>query len=99
MDAGTLRFRVDRPTLKWGAYFRDMVRGTSPVAGKMWESYSGRGPSVVVQNAHGEQRILCVTDTVKAARDRATTIEQEYKTWTTAEWCEHYNVPTSFVSG
>jgi hypothetical protein len=99
MAAGTLRFGVENPKLKWGAYFRDMVRGTSYAAGKMWESYSDRGASVVIRNANGEKRILCVTDTVREARDRATTIEQEYKTLDTTAWCERYNVPTSFVSG
>jgi hypothetical protein len=98
MAAGTLRFGVENPKLKWGAYFRDMMRGRSPAAGMTWENYSGRGPSIVIQNARGEKRVVEVVKSVKEARDRATTIEREYKTLDTAAWCERYSVPTSFVS-
>lgn len=99
MEAGTLRFGVEKAKLNWGAYFRDQVRGSSPAVGMTFENYSGKGPSVVIQNAKGEKRVIEVAKTVKEARNRATTMEQDFKTLTTAEWCERYNVPISFVSG
>ncbi len=75
------------------------MRSGRGAAGSQFESYSGRGPSVVVQNANGEKRVLEVTKTVKEARERAASIERDFKALTTTEWCEHYDVPVSFVSG
>ncbi len=99
MEAGALRFGVGRAKFNWGALFRDMTRGASSAAGATFEDYSGKGRSVVVQNAHGEKRVLVVSKTAKEARERATAIEQEFHTLSIAEWCERYNVPSSFVSG
>jgi len=98
MEAGTPRFRVEKAKINWGTYFRDMGKTSVTTAGR-WENYSGRGPSVVIQNAHGEKRVLEVTKTVKEARDRATAIEQDFKTLSTTQWCERYDVPLAFVSG
>ena len=64
-----------------------------------FQNYSGRGPSVAVQSANGEKRVLEVAKTVKDARDRATAVEKDFRTFNAAEWCERYNVPVSFVSG
>ncbi len=64
-----------------------------------YDPTSGPGPSVVVHNGNGEKRVLEVTRTVKEARDRATVIEQDFKALNTAQWCEHYDVPVSFVTG
>jgi hypothetical protein len=64
-----------------------------------WENYSGREPSVVIQNTNREKRVLEVTKTVEDARDRATANEQDFKTLNTAQWCERYDGPPSFVSG
>ena len=64
-----------------------------------YEPTSGPGPSVVVHNANGEKRVLEVTKTVKQARDRVAAIEKDFKTLDTAQWCERYDVPPSFVSG
>ena len=99
MGGGTIRFGVEKGKLNWGAFFRDMVRGNSPAAGKTFENYSSRGVSVVVRNATGEKHVLGVTRSVKEAQERAGAIEQEFKTLSTAEWCERYDVPISFVSG
>lgn len=97
MMTSSLRFEVEKSKIKWGTFFRDTMRGGS--ASSQFESYSGRGPSVVVTNAKGERRVLEVTKTVKEARERATVAEQDFKTLNTAGWCERYDVPVSFVSG
>jgi hypothetical protein len=57
-------------------------------ASSQFQNYSGRRPSVVVQNANGEKRVLEVTKTVKEARDLATAIEKDFKTLNAARWCE-----------
>jgi hypothetical protein len=50
-------------------------------ASGQFRSYSGRGSSVVVvQNAHGAKRVIQVTKAVNEARDRASAIEEDYKT-------------------
>jgi len=93
---GPLKFGVEKAKIKWGAYFRDAMRSGS--ASGQFEGYSGRGPSVVVENAQGERRILEVTSNVKEARKRAAAIESDYTTLGTAEWCERYDVPAAFVT-
>jgi hypothetical protein len=98
MEASTLRFAVEKAKISWGTYLQDMMRSRGS-ASSQFQNYSGRGPSVVVQNAGGEKRVLEVTKTVKEARDRATTIEKDFGTLNAAEWCERYDVPISFVSG
>jgi hypothetical protein len=97
METDTLRFGVDKPGIKWGALFRNAER-TSPATAGQWENYSGGRPSVVVFNAKGEKRVLEATNTVKQARKRAAAIEQDFKALNTAQWCERYDVPPSFVS-
>ena len=69
------------------------------VPGGQFEDYSGRGPSVVVQNASGEKRVLEGAKNMKEARVRAVAIENDYKTLGTAKWCERYGVPVSFLVG
>jgi hypothetical protein len=64
-----------------------------------FKSYSGRGPSVVVENAHGDKRVVEVTKTMREAQDRAARIERDFKALSTSEWCERYDVPVSFVTG
>jgi len=99
MDAGTLRFEVQKAKINWGTFFQDMMRSGSVATGSQFENYSGRGPSVVVQNVHGEKRVIEVTKKLKDARDRAAVIEKDFKTLSTQDWCERYDVPVSFVSG
>jgi hypothetical protein len=96
-DIGSLRFGVEKPKIKWGTYLRDVMRGGS--ASSQFESYSGKGPSVVVRNVHGEKRVLVVTTTVEEARERVSAIKNDYKRLSSADWCERYNVPTSFIAG
>jgi hypothetical protein len=98
VEAGTLRFEVEKAKIVWGAFLRDLGRW-NPATASQFENYSGKGPSVVVHNANGEKRVLEVTTTVKEARDRATAIEHDFKTRSTAEWCERYDVPVTFVTG
>jgi hypothetical protein len=96
-DIGSLQFGVEKAKIKWGTYLRDVLRGGS--ASSQFESYSGNGPSVIVQNAREEKRVVEVTRNVKEARERAAAIENDYKVLSTAEWCERYDVPASFVTG
>jgi hypothetical protein len=98
MEAGTLRFEVDKPKINWGALFRNTERASPATAGQ-WENYSQGRPSVVAYNSSGEGRFLEATNTVKEARKRAAVIEQDFETLDIAEWCERYDVPPTFVSG
>jgi hypothetical protein len=98
MEAGTLRFGVEKSKIKWGAFFRDLGR-SDPATASQFENYSGRGPSVVIHNEDGEKRVLEATKTMKEARERATAIEQDFKTLGTTAWCDRYDVPMSFVTG
>jgi len=93
--AGTLRFGVEKSKINWSTYFVDMFR---PKTGGGFKDYSGRGPSVVAHNSNGDTVVLEVAKSLKEARERAVAIEQEFNTLSTAQWCERYNVPLSFVS-
>jgi len=95
---GPLTFGIEKAKIKWGTYLQDVIRPRGSASGQ-FQSYSGRGPSVVARNVHGEKRIIEATKTAKDARDRAAAIEEDYKTLGAAEWCELYDVPVSFVSG
>jgi len=96
-ESGPLQFGVEKAKINWGTYLQDMMRSRGS-ASSQFQSYSGRGPSVVVQNAYGEKQVLEVTKTVKEARDRAAAIEKDYKSLSAAEWCERYDVPVPFVT-
>jgi hypothetical protein len=95
--AENLRFEVTKAKINWGSLFQDMMR-TGASGNTRFDNYSGRGPSVVVQNANGEKRVLEVTKKLKDAQDRAATIEGDFRTLSTEDWCERYDVPVSFVS-
>jgi hypothetical protein len=102
VEAGTLQFGVEKAKVNWGAFIRNMGVGRTMSATTMNSRYdptSGPGPSVVVHNANREKRVLEVTKTVKEAQDRVAAIEKDFKTLNTAQWCERYDVPLSFVSG
>ena len=96
MEAGTLRFEVEKAKISWGTYLRDLMR---PKFGGGFESYSGTGPSVVAENANGEKRVIAVCKKVQDARDQADIIESDFKALSVADWCERYDVPPTFVSG
>jgi hypothetical protein len=93
-----LQFGIEKTKIKWGTYFQDAIRSRGS-ASSQFQSYSGRGPSVVAQNTAGEKRIIEVTKTVKDARDRVAVIQKDYETLGVEQWCERYDVPSSFVSG
>jgi hypothetical protein len=95
MDDGGLRFEVSKAKISWGTYFQDLMR---PAFGGGFKSYAGRGPSVVAENRTGERRVVEVAKTMKEAEERAATIELDFKTLSTSEWCDRYDVPASFVS-
>ena len=97
--ADTLRFGVEKAKINWGTFFQDMMRSGRGAAGSQFENYSGRGPSVVAQNANGEKRVIQVTKKLKDAQDRAAAIENDFRRLGTEDWCERYDVPVSFVSG
>ncbi len=97
-ERGPLRFGVEKSKIKWGTYFQNAVR-TRGSTSSQFEDYSGRGPSVVVQNAFGEKRVLEAAKNMKEARVRAVAIENDYKTLSTAQWCDLYGVPASFLMG
>jgi hypothetical protein len=99
MAGDTLRFVVEKAKINWGTFFQDMMRSGRGAASSQFEDYSGRGPSVVVQNAKGEKRVIEVTKRLKDAQDRAAVIEKDFRTLNTEDWCERYDVPVSFVSG
>jgi hypothetical protein len=96
VDPGQLEISVSRSKIKWGAYLQDLMK---PRFGGGFDSYSGRGPSVVAENCKGEKRVLAVTKTVKEATEKAEIIEREFEMLAPTTWCERYDVPPSFVSG
>ena len=95
MNSGQLEFHVAKPKIKWGTYFQDLFR---PKFGGAFQSYSGKEPSVVAQNASGEKRVIAVFTNIQEAEEGATVIENDFKTLGTAAWCERYDVPVNFVS-
>jgi hypothetical protein len=96
VEPGTLRFGVEKGKIRWGTYFRDLMR---PRFGGGFESYSGGGSSVVAQNSHGEKHVIAVFKTLQQAKDNAVIVESDFRTLGATAWCERYNVPLSFVSG
>ncbi len=96
MNSGELRFDVVKSKIRWGTYFVDLMR---PKFGGGFESYSGRGPTVVASNSTGEKRVVAVTRSMDEAKERAEAVDQDFKTLDLATWCERYGVPESFVSG
>jgi predicted NBD/HSP70 family sugar kinase len=102
VERGELRFEVTTSKISWGAYFRDQMKPKfGGVASRTsgFEDYSGRGPSVVAENAAGEQRVVAVTKKLQEAKDKAVVIENDFKALGVAAWCERYDVPPSFVTG
>jgi hypothetical protein len=101
VETGTFQFGVEKAKVNWGAFIRNMGLGRikSETTMNSYDPTSGPGPSVVVHNANGEIRVLEVAKTIKKARDRVTAIEKDFKTLNTAQWCERYDVPPSFMSG
>jgi hypothetical protein len=97
MEAGTLRFEVEKTKFSFGALLRDGWLGKTSTSGRYENPVTG--PSVVVQNANGDNHVLEVAKNAKEARDRAGAIEKDYNTLDTAQWCERYDVPISFVAG
>jgi hypothetical protein len=96
--AGNLRFAVTKAKVNWAMFFQDMIRGGT-AGNSCFDNYSGRGPSEGAQNALGDKRVLVLTKNLKDARGRAATIERDFTTLSTENWCERYNVPVSFVAG
>jgi hypothetical protein len=92
--SGPLQFGVEKAKINWGTYLQDILRSRGS-ASSQFQSYSGRGPSVVIQNERGEKLVIEVTKTAKEARDRAADIEKDYKRLSAAQWCERYDVPDS----
>jgi hypothetical protein len=102
VDPGQLRFEVFKSKISWGAYFRDQMKprfGGVASATTGFEDYSGRGPSVVAENAAGEKRVVAVTKKLQEAKEKAVLIENDFTTLGATAWCERYDVPPSFVSG
>lgn len=96
-ETGPLQFGVEKSKMNWGTYFQDAMRTRGAASGQ-FKDYSGRGPSVVAQNAYGEKWVVEVTKNVKEARARAVAIENDYKTLGSAQWCERYDIPVSFLT-
>jgi predicted NBD/HSP70 family sugar kinase len=102
VDPGQLRFEVTKSKISWGAYFRDQMNprfGGVASSTTGFEDYSGRGPSVVAENAEGDTRVVAVAKKLQEAKDKAVEIENDFKALGAAAWCERYDVPPSFVSG
>ncbi len=75
------------------------MRSDRGAASSQFENYSGKGPSVVAHTANGEKRIIEVTKKLKDAQDRAAVIEKDFRSLSTEDWCDRYDVPISSVSG
>ena len=102
MEPGQLRFEVTKSKISWGTYFRDEMKpmfGGAASRTTGFEDYSGRGPSVVAENAAGEKRVIAVTKKLQEAKDKVVVVENDFKTLGAEAWWERYDVPPSFVSG
>jgi hypothetical protein len=102
--AETLQFSVVKSKINWGTYFRDLMKpmfggAASESATVGFESYSGKGPSVVAKNSRGETRVIAVFKKPQEAKDQAAVIEQDFNSLTRDVWCERYDVPLDFISG
>jgi hypothetical protein len=101
--AGALQFSVTKSKINWGTYFRDLMKpmfggAVSESSAVGFESYAGRGPSVVAKNSRGETRVIAVFKKPQEAKDQTAVIEQDFKSLTRDAWCERYDVPIDFVS-
>jgi hypothetical protein len=102
--AGTLEFSVIKSKINWGTYFRDLMKpmfggAASESSSVGFESYSGRGPSVVAKNSRDDTRVIAVFKQPQEAKDQAAVIEQDFKSLTRDVWCERYDVPLDFITG
>ena len=96
--SGPLQFGVEKAKINWGTYLQDILRSRGS-ASSQFQSYSGRGPSVVIQNERGEKLVIEVTKTVKEARDRAADIEKEYKRLARRSGVSATTCPIPFYKG
>ena len=55
-------------------------------------------PEVVAYNTMGERRVIEVLDTDDEAEQRASAIEDDFRSLTIEEWCDRYGIPLSFVT-
>ena len=102
--AETLQFGVVKSKINWGTYLRDLMKpvfggaaSESTVVG--FESFSGRGPSVVATNSRGETRVIAVFKKPHEAKEQAAAIERDFNSLAWDAWCERYDVPLDFISG
>jgi hypothetical protein len=109
MDSPPLRFEVTpaefhgssvKRSLLWSAIDAALSAGSAagPGSGDNGGGTVRKYPEVAVYNSVGTRRVLDVMDTDEAAEDRATAIEDDYKTLDIREWCVRYTVPFSFVN-
>ena len=57
-----------------------------------------RYPEVAAYNTTGKCRVIEVVDTDDEAQERASAIEDDFRTLTIEEWCDRYGIPLSFVT-
>jgi hypothetical protein len=57
-----------------------------------------RYPEVAAYNSKGARRVIEVTDTDDEAQQRASAIDDDFRTLTIEEWCDRYGIPLSFVT-
>jgi hypothetical protein len=57
-----------------------------------------RYPEVAAFNSAGRRQVIEVVDTDGDAQERASAIEDDFRTLTVEEWCDRYGIPLSFVT-
>jgi hypothetical protein len=91
---GSLRFIVIEDS--WGGLPESLLLQTAFDGGT--KNLPGGSPSVAAENSRGDKHVIAVAQTIEDARDLATSIEEDFNALDPTEWCERYDVPTSFVT-
>ena len=59
----------------------------------------GKLPEIACCNSNGDRKVVEVLDSYEQTQERATIIEEEFRSMDTSEWCERYGISLAFVNG
>jgi hypothetical protein len=96
LEPGSLQFEVTHA--RTSTWLWTILDGLSGTVGPNNSTVS-RYPEVAVYNWLGVRRVLEVTDTDEQAEERADVVQDDFETLSLDEWCDRYDVPSSFVTG
>lgn len=96
VEPGSLRFEVTatRTSSPHGLLLRILDGAQGAAASDVGFRY----PEVAAYNSTGKRRVIEVLDTDHEAKERASAIEDDFRTLPVEEWCDRYGIPLSFVT-